>query len=209
MANTNAPYGFRSFGHRDGSAPTMGLERLFILSSDATSYYAGDPVAQSSAAPGYLKLYGGSSLGSICYGIFVGCEYFAPSVNRMTWDNKYITGSGATSSNPVIAYVISDPEMQFLVQASSAGLGSSNVGSNANVVGASVGAGNALTGISAATIDSAVGTVSGSSYPFRIVDVYSNFAPPGVNGTDNSSAYNVFVVAPNNWARKTLTAATT
>lgn len=209
MANTTAPFGFRSFGHRDGSAPTMGLERFFILSSDATSYFTGDPVSQSSAAPGYLKLYGGSSLGSICLGVFAGCEYFSPAFNRVTWDNKYVTGSGATSSNPVTAYVITDPEMQFIVQASSAGLGSSNVGGNANVSGATVGQGNTLTGISAATIDSGVGTVAGSSYPFRIVDVYSNFAPPGVNGTDNSSAYNVFVVAPNNWARKTLTATTT
>lgn len=209
MANTNAPFGFRSFGHQDGSAPTMGLSRYFILSSDTTSYFCGDPVALSSATPGYIQLYGGSSLAPICLGIFAGCEYYAPAVGRVVWDNKYVTGSGATSSNPVTAYVISDPEMQFLVQASSAGLGSSNIGGNASLLSGTQGAGNTLTGISAATINSATGTVAGSSYPFRIVDVYSNFAPPGVNGTDNSSAYNVFVVAPNNWARKTLTATTT
>jgi len=209
MANTNAPFGFRSFGHRDGSAPTMGLERFFILSSDTTSYFTGDPVAQSSASMGYIQLYGGSSLGPVVLGIFAGCEYYAPAVGRVVWDNKYVTGSGATSSNPVTAYVITDPEMQFIVQASSAGLGSSNIGSNASVLAGTQGQGNTLTGVSAATINSATGTVAGSSYPLRIVDVYSNFAPPGVNGTDNSSAYNVFVVAPNNWARKALTGVTT
>lgn len=209
MANSDAPFGFRSFGHRDGSAPTMGMDRFFILSSDTTSYFCGDPVAQSSATPGYIKLYAGTAVTPVCLGIFVGCEYYAPSVNRQVWDNKYVTGSGATSSNPVTAYVITDPEMQFIVQASSAGYGSSMVGSNATVLAGTMGSGNTLTGISAATLASTVGAVAGSSYPFRIVDVYSNFAPPGINGTDNSSAYNIIVVAPNNWSRRGSVAVTT
>jgi hypothetical protein len=101
----------------------------------------------------------------------------------------------------VIAYLITDPEMQFIVQTSSAGIGSSQVGYNANVTSSVSSQGNATTGVSVMTIDSARGSISGASHPFRIVDVYSNFAPPGVNGTDNSSAYNILVVAPNNWDR--------
>ena len=209
MANSNAPFGFRSYGHRDGSAPTAGMDRFFILSSDTTSYYNGDPVAQSSASPGYIQLYAGTGAAPVCLGVFVGCEYYAPSVGRVVWDNKYVTGSGATSSNPVTAYVISDPEMQFIVQASSAGIGSSMVGYNATVLAGTMGGGNSLTGISAATLASTVGAVAGSSYPFRIVDVYSNCAPPGINGTDNSSAFNIIVVAPNNWSRRGSVAVTT
>lgn len=209
MPNTNAPFGFASFGHRDGSAPTMGLERFWIYSSDTTSYYRGDPVAQSSATAGYLQLYAGTAVAPICLGIFQGCEYYSPSVGRVVWSNSYVTGSGATSSNPVTAYVITDPEMTFLVQASTAGIGSSMVGYNATVLAGTMGVGNAITGISAATLASTVGAVAGSSYPFRIIDVYSNFGPPGANGTDNSSAYNQVIVAPNNWSRKSLTGVTT
>ena len=76
MANTNAPFGFTSFGHQDGSAPTMGLERKFILSSDANLYFTGDPVSNSSASPGYIAPYNGSSLAAIVAGVFAGCEYY-------------------------------------------------------------------------------------------------------------------------------------
>ncbi len=204
MANTSNPFGFRSFGHRDGSAPTMGLERVFILSSDTASYFTGDPVARSSVTPGNIQLYSGSSLAPLCAGIFAGCEYYSPAVGRVVW-NSYFPAS-VSSSSPVTAYIISDPEMQFIVQCSSAGLGSSQVGCNCNVL---VGTGNTATGISAATVASSLASVSASSYPFRFIDVYSNFSPPGVNGVDNSSAFNIIVVAPNNWDRKALTGVST
>ena len=45
-----------------------------------------------------------------------------------------------------------------------------------------------------------------SSGKFRMIDLYSNWAPPGVNGTDNTSARNIVIVAPNNWDRKNTTA---
>lgn len=209
MANTDAAFGFRAYRHQDGSAPTMGTETFKIYSSDANSYYTGDPVAMSSAVMGYITLFGGSSLAPDCLGIFVGCEYYSPSVGRVVWHNTYQTGAGATSSNPVTAYVITDPQMLFLVQASTAGLGSSQVGLNINVQAATVGQGNSLTGLSAATIASSQGGTASSSLPFRLVDVYSNVAPPGVNGTDNSSAFNILIVAPNDWQRRSLTAITT
>lgn len=209
MANTNAPFGFQTFGRREGGAPTAGLERVWIYSSDTNSYYRGDPIAQSSATYGYIQPYAGTAVAPVCYGVFQGCEFYSPTVGRVVWSNSYVTGSGATSSSPVTAYVVSDPEQLFIVQASTAGFGSSMVGGNATVLAGTMGVGNAITGISAATLASTVGLVAGSSYPFRIVDVYSNYAPPGVNGTDNSSAYNVIVVAPNNWARRGTTGVST
>lgn len=200
MANSNAPFGFRSFGHRDGSAPTMGLERYFINSSDTNLYFTGDPVALSSAQYGVLSPYGGSSLTPKVLGIFAGCEYYSPNFQRVTWASYF--PASVSSSSPVTAYVITDPEMQFIVQASSAGFGSSMVGGNVNVQAAQSSLGNQTTGISLVTIASTQGLLASSSLPFTIVDTYSNYAPPGVNGTDNSSAYNILVVAPNNWVRK-------
>jgi hypothetical protein len=200
VSNTNNPFGFRSFGHRDGSAPTMGMERYFILSSDTNLYFTGDPVALSSAQYGYLQPYGGSSLAPRVAGVFVGCEYYQPSAGKVVW-NSYFPAS-VSSSSPVTAYVISDPEMQFMVQASSAGIGSSMIGGNLNILAAQSSLGNTTTGVSNVTIASTIGLTAGSSYPFTLVDVYSNFAPPGANGTDNSSAFNVVIVSPNNWFRR-------
>lgn len=200
MANTNNPFGFRSFGHRDGSAPTMGLDKYTINSSDANLYFTGDPVALSSAAYGVLSPYGGSSLTPKVLGIFAGCEYYSPNVQRVVWAPFF--PASVSSSSPVTAYVITDPEMQFIVQCSSAGFGSSMVGGNCNILAAQSSLGNQTSGVSNVTIASTIGLTAGSSYPFTIVDAYSNYAPPGVNGTDNSSAYNIMIVAPNNWFRK-------
>lgn len=210
MANTVNGFGFRAFGHRDGSAPTMGLERVFILSSDTFAYFTGDPVMRSSVSGfgGYVQHYEGSSVAPICAGIFAGCEYYNPSIGRVVW-NSYYPGA-VSSSSPVTAYIISDPEMQFIVQCSSNGFyGSSQVGCNVTLVGAQSSLGNTATGISAVTISASAGSLGGSSHPFRLIDVYSNFAPPGVNGTDNTVFGNIIVVAPNNWDRKALTAVST
>lgn len=198
MANTNSPFGFKSFGHQDGSAPTMGLQRYFINSSDANLYFTGDPVALSSAVAGVLSPYNGSSVGPRLVGVFAGCEFYSPTVARQVW-SPFFPGS-VSSSSPVTAYVISDPEMQFLVQASSAGITATSVGLNVNVLTSLSSLGNQSTGISAVTITSSQLSAS-SSLPFTIIDVYSNFGPPGQSGTDNSSAYNIVVVTPNNTMR--------
>lgn len=205
MANTFAPFGFRSFGHRDGMAPTMGLDRRFIISSDTSVIGTGDPVANSSAAGGPFVTLPTTGTAAIIAGIFAGCEYFSASVGKVVWSPYFPGAVGANATvGPVTAWIISDPEMQFIAQGSTnAVVGSSLVGLNIGYSSTSAGAPNTLTGISAACLlSSAVGL--NSSYPFRVVDVYSNFAPPGVNGTDNTVAGAILVVAPNNWDRKTL-----
>jgi len=205
MANTDNPFGFRSFGHRDGSAPTMGLERVFVLSSDTNPIFTGDVVTRSSATPGYVTQYFGSSLAPVPAGVFAGCEFYNPSVGRVTWSSYF--PASVSSSSPVTAYIISDPEMQFTVQASSL-LGSSDIGTNYNILSGASSLGDTLSGVS--NVSLATGsTVTGlSSYPFRLVDMYSNFAPPGVNGTDNTTAFSIAVVVPNGWDRKVLTGIT-
>lgn len=207
MANTQAPFGFRSFGHRDDASPTMGMERLYILSSDTNQYFTGDPVALSSGTPGYI---GVPSTGTVAItGIFAGCEYYNANVQRQVW-TPYFPGS-VGSSNPVTAYVITDPNMQFIAQTSTSGsaaLTQTSVGLNIGFLASVSSQGNTTTGISAVTLASSI-VGANSSYPFRIVDLYSNFAPPGVNGTDNTAQGNILVVTPNNWTRRNLTAVTT
>lgn len=198
MANVNAPYGFRNFGHRDGSPPTMGLQKYTLNSSDTNLYFTGDPVGFTG---GTIAPYNGSSGSVPIEGIFAGCEFFSPTVGRQVW-SPFFPGS-VGSSSPCNAYLITDPEMQFVVQASSLQVGSSQIGQNVNVLTSVSSLGNQTTGISAATIASTQVSNS-SSFPFVIVDLYSNFAPPGgagSNGLDNTTPFNTVVVAPNLWAR--------
>lgn len=210
MANTFAPYGFRSFGHRDGTTPTMGLERRFIISSDASVIGTGDPTYNSTTLLGYVTLPTTGTAAGMA-GIFAGCEYYSAAVGRMVWSSYFPGNIGANATvGPVIAYLISDPDMMFLVQGSTnAVLGTSVVGWNIGYSSTSAGQPNTTNGgqSTACLLSSSVS--ANSSMPFRIVDVYSNYAPPGVNGTDNTVAGAVMVVTPNNWDRRSLTGVTT
>ena len=208
MANTFSPFGFRPVGRLEGGSPTAGLTRVFIASSDTNSYYTGDTVAYSSAGiAGYISLPSSGTLSPPTLGVFMGCEYYQTTTGRITF-SPYFPGS-VGSSSPCNAYVITDPEQQFIVQSSTTALiGSSNVGYNVGVASSLQSGGNTLSGISAIALNSS--TVSAnSSLPFRIVDSYANSAPPGVNGTDTTTAGQILIVQPNNWARKNLTAPST
>jgi hypothetical protein len=216
VANTQSPFGFRAFGHQDGSAPTMGLQRLFMLSSDASVVGTGDLVVSSTASgfQGYVTQPSTSANGTLGWGlagVFAGCEYYSPTVGRVIW-SSYFPGN-VSSSSPVTCWVISDPQMQFIAQASSASvLGTSNIGYNIAISSSLVGAANTTTGISGLTLASSLISAL-SSYPFRIVDTYQNFAPPGggavLNGTDSATAGQIMVVVPNTFQRSITTGVST
>jgi len=210
MANTFSPFGFRPFGRREGGAPTAGMERMFIVSSDTNAYFTGDVVALSSATtgtnPNTISLWSGSS-GMIAAGVFVGCKYYSPDVGRTIWNN-YFPGS-VGSSNVCEAYVITDPEQLFIAQASTTSgiCGTSLINLGISVASSLQTSGNTLSGQSYLALSSSSVGLASSLAPFRVVDSYSNSAPPGVNGTSTDSAGNILIVAPNNWMRKNLTAA--
>lgn len=200
MANSFSPFGFRSFGHQDGSAPTMGLSKYTIPSSYATAIYTGDTVQLSSVAglEGTIQA-GTSSSTHQLLGVFAGCEYYNTNVQRQVW-SPYFPGS-VGSSSPCNGYVITDPEMTYLVQASSGTVvGSTLTGWN---IGFTVGTGNTTTGFSGSYVNSSQVGAS-SSYPWRVVDTYSNFGPPGINGTSTTEGGGYLIVQPNGWGRNTV-----
>ena len=209
MPNTNAPFGFRLFGRREGSQPTAGMDTLVIISSDTNTYFTGDVVtisSQSIVAGAITKPSSGSVLGSPVQGIFLGCEVFLSGRNQ--WLPNFTGNIG--SSSPGKAYVCTDPEQLFIVQGSSgAALGSSNVGANVGYDASTQANGNTLSGVSGVTLSSS--TVGGATtLPFRIVDLYSNYAPPGANGTSSGTeGFQVVVVQGNNWARRSLAGVST
>jgi hypothetical protein len=213
MANTFAPFGFRPFRHVDGAVPTMGQEIFSIVSSDASVIFTGDPVVtgvgSTEAFGRYVTGMANSSFSTPSQGqivgIFVGCEYYNPTLNKQVW-SPYFPGSVATSSGTgdAKAYVITDPDMLWICQVSSAGspasvITSSYMGQNVGFSANSSNLGNTTTGISGVGLATSTPSQT-NTLPFRIIDFYSTYAPPGgfVNGSDNTTVGQTLVVQFNN-----------
>jgi hypothetical protein len=227
MANTlnNPTLGFQSFRRTEGGSPTAGMTEVWIASTDAGLIFRGDPIITSSG-PG-ANLSGAyitsvntvstfTSTGFMCRGIFQGCYQYQPVTQRVVWSNYY-NGTVTGSTGDIKAYIIDDPQEQFIVQASTkATITSSYIGLNINITFNTT-TGNTTTGYSNVTVES-TSVSNNSSLPFRLVDFYSAYAPPGglqgpaigtnafINGTDNTTVANILVVRLNNCDRLSLTA---
>lgn len=206
--NTSAPFGFRMFQQREGSAPTAGFERRFVSSANTTPIFTGDVVGVSTTAPYVVSLGSTGAITSMVLGVFQGCEYYNTNVQRQVW-SPYWPGSGA--SGDITAYVCTNPEELYLVQGSSGGvLGSSVIGYGIPASGTGSSAGNTFSGQSIMTVTSSLVTGLTSNSMFQIVDIYSNYAPPGVNGTSTGSEGLQMVIVQQNTAfRKTIVTAVT
>ena len=207
MANTNNPYGFRQYSGT-GSSPTYEQQIMSIASGYSTAIYFGDPVVQINT--GYIQQ-AASSSGSgntAIAGIFAGCKYLSTSQKQIVVSNYW---PGSDANGDVTAYVINDPNAQFIAQTANSNttataVGLSNVGNN---IGFYIGTGSTSNGISGAYADQyRIGT--DSSMPFRIVAL-ANYTPgqtsplSTINGNDYTTAYNAIIVAFNNAGLKSLT----
>ena len=115
MANTNAPFGFSQYFGGSGGVTTFNQSVRRIASANSTPIYTGDPVMPViSTATGYITQ--GAAATTVLAGIFVGCKYLSVSQKRTVWGN-YWPGSDATGD--VEAYVIDDPNAQFVVMGTS------------------------------------------------------------------------------------------
>ena len=232
MANTNAPFGFSQYSGT-GSAPTYEQTQLAISATSSTNpqIFYGDPVSQLSTGVivqmGTNSTSTGGAVGAGNFvGVFVGCKYLSVSQKRTVWSN-YFPGVGDVNSTApaVTAYVITDPNAQFVVQtansnttasaATLAAIGqniapaygltpSGAQGSNTNTLGNNNG--NIANGLSTAYADLyTLGT--SNALPFRVIAL-ANYTPDGsnplagINGNDSTTAYNRIIVAFNNAAMK-------
>jgi len=193
MSNTNAPNGFQYFGRLEGGSPTEGLTPALVSSGDSNPLGYGDTVKRT--AGGYVTA-GIVDTASVD-GIFYGCSYLSTAIGRVVFSN-YWPGSGSGSDVSVL--LCTDPQATFVVQSDNTAITQADIGANIQIV---VGTPNATTGFSTqAVAQSLIATTD--TLPFRIVGLLSQSAPPGTNGTDNTSAYNRVIVQPNNWDRKSL-----
>jgi hypothetical protein len=162
MANVQGPFGFSELFGGSGGAPTFNQTPRRIASTNGTAIYYGDPVMPVvSTANGYITQ---GVPGTVRIdGIFVGCKYNSVAMKRPVWNN-YWPGSDATGD--VEAYVVDDPNAQFVVQGNSTTFNitgtlsawtSSPVGQYAQYA---IGTGTASTGQSGAYLNSLATTVT-------------------------------------------------
>lgn len=186
MANTNAPFGFRQYSGT-GSAPTYEQTTRKIKSDNTTAIFFGDAVIPLST--GYITQ---ASAGTVqLAGIFAGCKYVSTSQKRTVWSNYW---PGSDANGDVEAYVINDPNAQFVVQTGGTAVTLADIGANIQL---NVGTGNTATGISGMYVENPNTTVT---LPFKVVGLVES--PPGANGTDATSAYNQVIVQFNNTAAR-------
>ena len=187
MANTAAPFGFQLAGFLDGRTGSLGQQTRLIANADTNAVYSGDPV--TSLNTGYVTR---STAGTTqIAGIFIGCTYLNTSLGRTVWSPSW-PGSGATGD--ITAYVVTDPQAVFKVQAggSSTAIGIADINANINFA---LGSPNTTSGQSGAYADQTTINPATTTLPFRIIGLVT--APPGAPGTDTTSGYNNIYVAFN------------
>ncbi len=184
MANTTGYMGFKHIGFLPGYAPDYQLQAKTVAASNATSIYRGDPVTFSA---GYIIAADATASAKVD-GIFDGCT-FVDASGVTKWQPYCPASQTAT------CYLITAPGAMFLGQSTNTAITQANINSN---IGYVIGTGQTTGGgFSLYTLDSGhIGTTA--TYPFRLVNLASAIYPSGVNGTDNSSAYNMAVVTFNN-----------
>lgn len=191
MANTQAPNGFQYFGRLEGGSPTEGLTPALVSSGDTAALGYGDLVSRNAAGYVTKATAGATSI----YGVFYGCSYLSTAISRIVFQNYY-AGSGASSD--VSALICTDPSATFIAQSDNTAIAFADIGANIQFV---TGTPNATTQMSTMAVgQSTISTTS--TLPFRIVGLLSQSAPPGVDGTDNTSAFNRVILQPNNWDRQ-------
>lgn len=206
MANVAGPFGFQQVGTASG-APNFARagsgNPYKIKAGFTTSIYFGDAVRMwvsgdsGTGAAGYITPWvngDGGGPTKILVGIFVGCEYYSTSQQKTVWARYY---PGADAAADVSAYVVDDPQSQWVVQAATGPITSTSIGATADV--ASTPSGNTTTGFSGMALGTPTTTVTN---PFKVVNIVTS--PPGVNGTDVTTANNNVIVAFNNQQYKAL-----
>ena len=205
MANTNAPFGFRQ-ASGNGSAPTYEQVTLIggIYYSYSTPIFYGDPVVRVATGTGAndgTLIQASTGATTTLAGVFQGCKYLSTSQKRTVWSN-YWPGSdvASTAQSTIEAYIINDPNAQFIVQSDATGTTTAQIGLNVNF---NIGTGNTATGISGAFITPTTTAAVTAGLPFRIVSLNAN--AQGSIGPQ-SGAYAYTVVAFNNVETKNNTA---
>ena len=196
MANTNFPFGFKPLGLGGDVTPSYGLRTAKIAYGNTTAIYRGDPIVR--LATGYVDQWSAAVDVGLLVGIFWGAKYASTSLGRTT-QNTFWPGNDATTDATCYYYPIQgNPAPLFLAQVNAGPAVFADIGANFSP---DIGTGSikGTYGLSGATIDySTIATTN--TLEFKLVGLWSDYAPSGTPGTDNTAAYNLVVVQGNSFS---------
>jgi hypothetical protein len=202
VSNSNGPFGFRQCAGL-GSSPTYEQYENGNggIDYNTAAIYFQDPVTRIGSGDGTIEQ-GANGQTTPFAGVFIGCKYLSTSQKRTVWSN-YWPGSDVTSANQssISAWVVNDPNAQFVAQTDSTGFVQADVGTNVDY---QIGTGTTSNGFSGAYL--VHGGATTSTKPWRFQSLILD--PPGAPGTA-TGAYNWVVVGFNNVETKALTAGNT
>lgn len=193
MTNVNAPFGLRPVRRIDGAGPTWQAEPKRIAYNYGTAIAHGDPIILLNT--GYIARYANG--GSRIDGVFWGCKYLDPNLDRVVWSQNWPAITLGSSSQFAEAYVIMGKDTVFEIQAGSGGAPFADIGTNSDIV---IGTASSA-GISGAYLDSTHDTTA--TFPLRIVQlgqgVVSTNQAGQTNGYDPLTGYNIVQVIMNTY----------
>lgn len=196
MANPNSPFGFKPLGVLGDTPITGALGNAKIAYGNSTAIYRGDPLVRLNT--GYVTAWSTAVAPGLVVGIFWGVKYASTALGRTT-QNTFWPGNDATTD--ATCYFIrcaGSPSPLFLVQSTgSSPVTLANVGQNISPV---IGTGSikGTYGMSGASVG--YSTIGNTALEFKIEGLWSDFAPAGTPGIDDTLANNLVVVRANSFS---------
>ncbi len=195
MANPNSPFGFRPLGNISGAQPQFSIGNGKIAFGNTNQLFRGDPLIRLNT--GFLDKWTAGQDRGLLVGIFWSAKYLSTALGRTT-QNMFWPGNDATQDATVYYIPITGTVGQlFAVQngSSATPVSFANVGQNADVTMA---AGTIAGAYGKSGVVLNQGSIANTAtLPFKIEGLWSDFAPPGAPGTDNTSGFNIVVVSAN------------
>lgn len=163
-SNALNPFGFSSGLLYGAASPNYAMRNGQIAYNYGSQIAYGDPVVLNSSGQIVLFAKGGTAI----HGIFRGCEYYDPNIQRWSWYPAWRSPT-LSATAIVTAKIEVDPHMSFMAQVSGGPAVQAAIGQNIDIVSASSGA-PTLAGMSVCALDYTT-LATTATLPFRIVGI--------------------------------------
>jgi hypothetical protein len=185
MANSNSPFGLLPLAIQNNATPSMALARGLFAANNTQVCARGDGLAQ--LTDGYLSAITGAVVASQWRGIAWGFEYLSVSQRRRVVTQYWPGGDNSGVIEVLYVPLMGYPPVQIVAQAASTAFSRAMIGGNMEIAytapSATLRGGSSLVAITASAATTA-------TLPWRLIDLWSQRAPSGQPGTDDTGQYN-------------------